>query len=506
MCLSSPRNRDVLAERHQLALDVGLARPAARAAAARRVRRRVGQPGPTRRRPVDRVTAPAIVAYTCGWSSGRDRSSSPAGSPGRALAARPTRTHVRQRSVAAAWLDRDGGGPQQVREAPRVWHVALEQAATTAVGVPGGCWWTEGGAHQREPGGAANASRGSARPGAARPAARGRAGPGPGWCRPAPPGSRRAGAPADRGPWCGRARLADRQPAPGERVRPPAAQRLGAHPPPATASGQARRSSSSRWPTASSAKITASATASASHAYQATLTSQDSSADEEGQPEHRQPAASAQAAPPAAPRPAAPGQAGASGQIRSAGRRPSGPARRSAPRPAPGQAQAGGGVQARVGPCRAGWVWWTGRPRSAARAPGRAELPLQARRRPGPPTRVPWLAPVTGSGPGGARVPGWCSGPGGHARALTARAAGHRHRSSRLAAGPCLWAHTAACEGNRATGLPPPPSRLARNSRRRRRIARRGNAAGRSLADLRRPGPLVAPWCPSLVLSERSPR
>ena len=44
---------------------------------------------------------------------------------------------------------------------------------------------------------------------------------------------------------------------------------------PATASGQARRPRSRRWPTASTAKITASLTASASHAYHATLSSQD---------------------------------------------------------------------------------------------------------------------------------------------------------------------------------------------------------------------------------------
>ena len=45
---------------------------------------------------------------------------------------------------------------------------------------------------------------------------------------------------------------------------------------PATATGQYGRRSSSRWPMASSAKMTASAPASAAHAYQASLTSQDS--------------------------------------------------------------------------------------------------------------------------------------------------------------------------------------------------------------------------------------
>src|SRR5262249_29489976 len=45
---------------------------------------------------------------------------------------------------------------------------------------------------------------------------------------------------------------------------------------PATATGQARSDSSTRWPAQSSAKITASAMASAAHAYQATLISQDS--------------------------------------------------------------------------------------------------------------------------------------------------------------------------------------------------------------------------------------
>src|SRR5262249_59812066 len=53
---------------------------------------------------------------------------------------------------------------------------------------------------------------------------------------------------------------------------------------PATASGQAGRSSSSRWPTASTAKITASATASASQAYHATLSSQDSSGTKKASP------------------------------------------------------------------------------------------------------------------------------------------------------------------------------------------------------------------------------
>src|SRR3984957_5672278 len=48
------------------------------------------------------------------------------------------------------------------------------------------------------------------------------------------------------------------------------------HQPP-TASGQPGSRSSSRCPTASTPKITASAMASAAHAYQATLTSQDSS-------------------------------------------------------------------------------------------------------------------------------------------------------------------------------------------------------------------------------------
>ncbi len=44
----------------------------------------------------------------------------------------------------------------------------------------------------------------------------------------------------------------------------------------ATATGQPGSRSSSRWPMVSSAKMTASAMASAAHAYQATLTSQDS--------------------------------------------------------------------------------------------------------------------------------------------------------------------------------------------------------------------------------------
>src|SRR6185437_1987279 len=45
---------------------------------------------------------------------------------------------------------------------------------------------------------------------------------------------------------------------------------------PATATGQYGRRRSSRWPIASSAKMTASDPASAAHAYQAKLTSQDS--------------------------------------------------------------------------------------------------------------------------------------------------------------------------------------------------------------------------------------
>ena len=267
---------------------------------------------------------------------------------------------------------------------------------------------------------------------------------------------------------------------------------------PATASGQARRSSSNRWPTASSAKITASATASASHAYHATLSSQDSSGTKKASPNTRPASSEARRPRRHSATASSAGPAGASGQIPIGGKaavRASPPVSATASAQGRPRRAAAAGRVARAG--RAGW--WTGTAVSAGLRGGRV-----------PSSRGPGPRPLAGScyrlGTGRGEGAGLVLRAGWHARALTARAAGHRHRSSRLAAGPCLWAHTAACEGNRATGLPPPPSRLARNSRRRRRIARRGNAAGRPLADLRRPGPLVAPWCPSLVLSERSPR
>ena len=182
---------------------------------------------------------------------------------------------------------------------------------------------------------------------------------------------------------------------------------------PATASGQARRSSSSRWPTASTAKITASATASASHAYQATLTSQDSSGTKKASPntspassEARRPRRHSATASSAGP-------AGASGQIPIGGKaavRASPPVsatasaqgrlRRAAASGPRGPVPGGLGTVDRPagvgGPgSGAGGVAAPGSPAAGAGGPGS------------------WLAPVTGSGPGGARVPGWCSGPAG---------------------------------------------------------------------------------------------
>ena len=375
------------------------------------------------------------------------------------------------------------------------------------MGVPGGCWSNrEQGARQREPGGARERQQGQRPPAQPGPPPRDEQGPGQGGAgqRHQEAQQRRA---ADRGPWCGRcARLAHRQPAPGERVRPPAAQRLGAHPP-------------ARHRQRPGAQVEQQPLAHGEYREDHRLGDRQreprvpghvdqpgQQRDEEGQPEHQAgQQRGAQAAPPQR-----------HGQQRRAGRgeRPD-PDRREGGRqgqPAgqrhgqrPGQAQARGGVQAawaRAG--RAG----CGGPAGRGLRPGlRGGQSCRSRLAGGRGRRLGFLARSgyrlgTGRGEGAGLV----LRAGGHARALTARAAGHRHRSSRLAAGPCLWAHTAACEGNRATGLPPPPSRLARNSRRRRRIARRGNAAGRSLADLRRLGPLVAPWCPSLVLGERSPR
>ncbi len=55
----------------------------------------------------------------------------------------------------------------------------------------------------------------------------------------------------------------------------------------ATATGQPGSRSSSRWPMASTPKITASATASAIHAYQATLTSQEISGTKNARPKSR---------------------------------------------------------------------------------------------------------------------------------------------------------------------------------------------------------------------------
>ena len=180
---------------------------------------------------------------------------------------------------------------------------------------------------------------------------------------------------------------------------------------PATASGQARRSSSSRWPTASTAKITASATASASHAYHATLSSQDSSGTKKASPntspassEARRPRRHSATASSAGP-------AGASGQIPIGGKA----AVRASP-PVSATASAQGRLRRAAaagprGPVPGGLEWWIGRPRSRPGLRG-GRVALQARRRSG--RRLGFrLAPVTGSGPGGARVPGWCSGPAG---------------------------------------------------------------------------------------------
>src|SRR6185437_242935 len=91
--------------------------------------------------------------------------------------------------------------------------------------------------------------------------------------------------------------------------------------------------------------------------------------------------------------------------------------------------------------------------------------------------------------------PGLVLRAGGHsAGALTSRATGHRHRSSRLSAGPAVGTIPLLV---RVTGLSPPASTLARNSRRRlTRITGGGNAAGRPLADPREAGPVSGALVP----------
>src|SRR5262249_23033996 len=82
---------------------------------------------------------------------------------------------------------------------------------------------------------------------------------------------------------------------------------------PATATGQARSDSSIRWPTASRAKMTASAMASAAQAYQARLISQDSSGTNSASP-NSSPAAKPTRRPlPCSATPSNAGPSGASG-------------------------------------------------------------------------------------------------------------------------------------------------------------------------------------------------
>ena len=209
---------------------------------------------------------------------------------------------------------------------------------------------------------------------------------------------------------------------------------------PATASGQARRSSSNRWPTASTAKITASATASANHAYHATLSSQDGSGTKKASP-NTSPASSEARRP----------------------RRHSATASSAGPAGASGQIPIGGKAAVRASPPVSATASAQGRLRRAAAGPAAGAADSGS-----------WLAPVTGPGPGGATVPGWCSGRWARSRP---------HRPRRRSPSPFLPAWRPDLPGRvpllaRVTGLPPPASGLARNPRRRRRIARGGNAAG----------------------------
>ena len=395
--LEQPAERDVLAERHQLALDVGLARPAARQPQHAGVAHRVGQQGADEHRPVDRVHRPGdrgvhlrvVPGVEIGRVLGPDHQG------GRGLGARTDACG--QALGGGRVVERDGGGPQQAGQAPRVRHVPLDGGHGGRRGAGRLLVNREQGARQRQPGGARERQQEQRPQAQTGPPPRDEQGPGQGG-----PGQRHQEAqqrrPADRGPRRGRrARLAHRQPAPRERVRPPAAQRLGAHPP-------------ARHRQRPGAQVKQQPLAHGEQREDHRLGDRErepcvprhveqpgQQRDEEGQPEH-QPGQQrgAQAAPPQR-----------HGQQRRAGRgeRPD-PDRREGGRQGqsagqrdgqrPGQAQARGG----------------GARRRLVDRPGlRPGLRGQSCR-PGP--RPGFRAgPVTGSGPGGARVPGWCSGPAG---------------------------------------------------------------------------------------------
>ncbi len=289
----------------------------------------------------------------------------------------------------------------------------------------------------------------------------------------------------------GRARLAHRQPAPRERVRPPAAQRLGADPP-------------ARHRQRPGAQVEQQPLAHGEQREDHCLGDREGEPcvprhvdqpgqqrDEEGQPEH-QPGQQrgAQAAPPQR-----------HGQQRRTGRgeRPD-PDRREGGR----QGQPAGQRDGQRPGQRAGW-----------------------RPRPGPPAQVPgprrgaggadsgWPGPRPGFGVAGAAGPdpGLARSP---ARAQAGRGSragapgrGARrwrpHRPRHRSPSPLLPPVRRPCRGHipllvRVTGLSPPASTLARNSRRRlTESPAAGMPRGGRWLTLGRPGPSVAPWCPSLV-------
>ena len=351
-------------------------------------------------------------------------------------------------------------------------------AATTAVGVPGGCWSTGSRAPtSASPAAPANASRGSAR---RRSPAR-RPGTSRAQARVVPASATRklsSGAPptAAHGAAGVPAWLIASLPhgnAYGHRLRSASAHTHQ----PATASGQARRSSSNRWPTASSAKITASATASANHAYHATLSSQDSSGTKKASP-NTSPASSEARRP----------------------RRHSATASSAGPAGASGQIPIGGKAAVRASPPVSATASAQGRLRRAAaagpRGPGTGGLTVVDRR--------PVAAGLRVGGPRrGGRAGHWSpararAGRGSRAGAPGRRARSRPHRPRRRSPSPflppvgrpCLWAHTAACEGNRATGSRRPRPDWPGTGAAGGRIAGGGNAAARSLADLQETGPV----------------
>ena len=188
--LEQPAERDVLAERHQLALDVGLARPAARQPQHAGVAHRVGQQGADEHRPVDRVHRPGDrgvhLRVVPGVEIGRVLR------PDHQVRARAARPPGRARP-GARWRPRGSSVTVEARSRSgrlRACGTLPWTAATTAVGRARAAAGRPGAG--RPPAPARRRPRtpaGAAPAGAARPAAPGRAGPRPGWCRPAPPGS-----------------------------------------------------------------------------------------------------------------------------------------------------------------------------------------------------------------------------------------------------------------------------------------------------------------------------